>query len=511
MGALNESKMRQLRQRAEALLNTQSAAVPDLPSPETVRALIQDLAVYQIELELQNEELQRSQQEAERIRDSYAQLYHEAPVGYLTLSPAGIILQHNDTFARMTGLMNDRLWNIPVADLFVPEDRAIFLGRFRSIFRHPEGKSIEARMDRRHGKPFWVRLTARKISVLPSASTENETSGGMLMIVDDINQRKEAEELERNRAELQAIYEYAPVMMCLLNPDGTILYANRALAQFIGVAPDTLPLRRAGELIGCIHALDDRRGCGDQPGCAACVLRQAILETFRTGVAHRHLEHRTTLVTQGAAREVILRMDTALIPTIDRSQLLLCLEDITERTRMEEALIATKEQAEAANRAKSRFLANMSHEIRTPLNAIMGFSQILARDAVLNPTQRDYLNSIQRSGEQLLTLINGILAIAKEPPTPHNDLKFPRVQAAESPVSEASLSPADAAIHLVACPEAWQAALKDAVNLGDFGRITQLAEQIQDSDAALSATLAQWAYNYDLEVFAQTLNRSVAA
>ena len=86
---------------------------------------------------------------------------------------------------------------------------------------------------------------------------------------------------------------------------------------------------------------------------------------------------------------------------------------LTEQQRGQEALIAAKEQAEAANRAKSSFLASMSHEIRTPLNAILGFAQVLARDPDLNAVQGDSLATIQRSGEHLLTVINDILDLAK--------------------------------------------------------------------------------------------------
>ncbi|MEW5871587.1 MAG: ATP-binding protein [Chloroflexota bacterium] len=72
-----------------------------------------------------------------------------------------------------------------------------------------------------------------------------------------------------------------------------------------------------------------------------------------------------------------------------------------------------KQHAEMANRAKSTFLANMSHEIRTPLNAILGFTSLLRMSDNLTRTQLDNLNTIHRSGEALLVLINSILDLSK--------------------------------------------------------------------------------------------------
>ncbi|WP_457553185.1 sensor histidine kinase [Desulfobacula sp.] len=91
------------------------------------------------------------------------------------------------------------------------------------------------------------------------------------------------------------------------------------------------------------------------------------------------------------------------------------IEEIAERKKIAAALQYAKEQAEAANIAKSRFIANMSHEFLSPLNAVIGFSQLLATKThgELNEKQIKYTQNVMESGQQLLRLVNGILELTK--------------------------------------------------------------------------------------------------
>src|ERR1700724_1264220 len=173
--------------------------------------------------------------------------------------------------------------------------------------------------------------------------------------------------------------------------------ANRAFYQTFHVSPEETENRLIYELGNGQWDIPDLRTLLED-----VVPKSSVFNDFE-------LEHTFPVI----GRRVMLLNARKLQAGHHGELLVLAMEDVTERRRVEEEVAKAKEAAEAANRAKSAFLANMSHEIRTPMNAILGFSQLMMRDQNLTPQQSQYLETINRNGEHLLALINDVLEMSK--------------------------------------------------------------------------------------------------
>jgi signal transduction histidine kinase len=196
---------------------------------------------------------------------------------------------------------------------------------------------------------------------------------------------------------------------------GTWIFATLAVSSMAGIRSPiiilygTLPVSAAW-LLGYEAAL--WTACA----CIGTMLVFAVLDmigmrppntTPGTAIGMWFIAVQATLIGTIPVGQVIRRLLDALKELQGYKQHLEQLVD--ERTA---ELVQARDQAEAANRAKSIFLANMSHELRTPLNSILGFSHLL-RERGASEQQRHELDIINRSGEYLLGLINDVLDVAK--------------------------------------------------------------------------------------------------
>jgi two-component system cell cycle sensor histidine kinase/response regulator CckA len=218
----HSDKFAALRQRAEEVLQRQPEKLREMP-PEDIQHLIHELQVHQIELEMQNEELHRTQRELEASRDRYSDLYDFAPVGYFTLSEKGLILEANLTSATMLRAERGRLIKRPLTRFIASEDQDIYYFHRKQLFETQAPQVCELRMVRKDGSQFWARMEAivaqartetldsARDKLGRSARTERSQSDSesdtpvCRVTVSDITERKELEAQLRHVQKMESI------------------------------------------------------------------------------------------------------------------------------------------------------------------------------------------------------------------------------------------------------------------------------------------------------------------
>ncbi|MDM0022488.1 PAS domain-containing hybrid sensor histidine kinase/response regulator [Variovorax saccharolyticus] len=206
--------------------------------------------------------------------------------------------------------------------------------------------------------------------------------------------------LEATRAWYQGIVEAAPDGLLVVDAEGRILLTNQRLNEFFGYLPGEL----VGQALETLVPLDSR---SRHPDLRARFMAQGL--TRQMGGTQADLQG---LRKDGSRFSVEIGLSQ--LPAIDGRGACICasVRDITQRRTAEAEVMRAREIAEEASRAKSDFLANMSHEIRTPMNAIIGMSHLALKTA-LDKRQRNYVEKVHRSAENLLGIINDILDFSK--------------------------------------------------------------------------------------------------
>ena len=149
-----------LRRQAEGIATGgKVASSPDTreaPSPDEALRMLHELRIHQIELEMQNEELHRTQTELEDARARYFDLYDLAPVGYFSISEKGLILEANLTAANLLGTARAILIGQPLSCFILPEDQDIYYRHRKQLVETGKAQVCELRMARKDGTQYWA-------------------------------------------------------------------------------------------------------------------------------------------------------------------------------------------------------------------------------------------------------------------------------------------------------------------------------------------------------------------
>ncbi|WP_300453001.1 AAA family ATPase [Accumulibacter sp.] len=216
-----------------------------------------------------------------------------------------------------------------------------------------------------------------------------------------------ATELRRQTAFIQAVLDNIADGIVACDENGRLTLFNRATREMHGVERADLPPDRWAEYYD-LYLADGRTR-----------MATTDIPLYRAFLGERLRNVEMVIAPRNGEAHVVLASAQPMIDAGgERIGAVVSMHDVSEQKRAQEQLQQAKEAAENANRAKSVFLANMSHELRTPLNAVLGFSELLLRDAQagreqLSAGQMEHLATIRRSGEHLLMLINNVLELSR--------------------------------------------------------------------------------------------------
>lgn len=255
------------------------------------------------------------------------------------------ILYANPAACRLLGVEDHRLFGKALAGFF-PESARVeeYLG---SVPCGTESSPPAMQIDQAH----------RALRISFSTLVDQSNFCGSIVLLEDISAQVRR---ERSLLDLmEAIVQHAPVGLCLLDADGTILAANPAFSRILH-----LPESRT--------ALGARLGAYlEGTGLAAESLLPSSADA--PGADARSVEF-TTLV---FPERVVITTTTTGVDTPEGRRVLLLIEDVTEKAGMERDLRRVNEELAKANRAKSTFLSMVSHELRTPLSVVRGYLSLI--------------------------------------------------------------------------------------------------------------------------------------
>jgi PAS domain S-box-containing protein len=242
-----------VRQQAAKLLQATQRDVADM-SVKEVQHLAHDLQLHQIELDMQNEELRRTQLELETVRDRYMELYEFSPSGYLTLKRDSTIVEANLRAGTLLGVTRKELVGQPLTRFLASDDQDVFHRHCREILTTGRRQRCEVRLRKPVGATEWVHLESLAVGGKPGRITLWRTA------LLDITDRKRVEEM---RARLAAMAESSTDAIVSLT-DGRVSFWNAAAERLFGYSSDDIlgepadilvPPHRRGEIQRTIAAV----------------------------------------------------------------------------------------------------------------------------------------------------------------------------------------------------------------------------------------------------------------
>ncbi len=375
-----------LRKRAEKTLSPQLSDTEGIfsLSPEELQRLVHELRVHQIELEMQNEDLRQSQMQLEELKDKYLDLYDFAPVGYVTLTDKGLILEANLTAIRLLGVEGQKLIKKPFSGFVCQPYGDAYYFHLQQVFETESGQSCEIELKRKDGTLFFAQLKSL------AARDESGHFGRCRTVITDITERKRSEEaLRESEGHYRSLFEqakrqeqlYLSLLDCSADPivvydlEGKVRYLNAAHTNLFGWTME----EAFGKRLNTVPESDQ--------GVTFSTINQIVTE----GVTTRTYDTRR-LSKEGRLVDVSVSGARYLDHEGKAAGMVVILRDITDKKRAEVALRDSEEKYRRIVETANEGVWEMDAQFRTTyVNRIMAQMLGYTEEEMLGRTVHSFM------------------------------------------------------------------------------------------------------------------------
>jgi PAS domain S-box-containing protein len=386
----HDQRYANLRQQAERTLTRDMDASIKYASIQEMRELLHELNVYQVELQIQNEELQRARQEAEVERDRYAELYDSVPVGCLTVDSQGTICEANRSGHMLLSGSSYDVAGCGLGDFVTREDQDTYFLFMRRLFREGQQRG-ELHLQRIGGDGWVAQIEAQVVTTAPEAQKQCR------IVLSDVTARHQAEALRAQRDWLEVTLSSLGDALITTDSSGVVTFLNHVAAEFTG-----WPAQAAiGCPLDCVWPLvDERTG---QP--AGDLVRQVYQPQDVNGLALR-----MTLISQDTPARLVAACAATMWPSSGSLQgAVVVFRDITAQRQMEARLRQTQKME-----ALGTLAGGIAHDFNNILTAILGYTHMSVRTLATDNPVQNHLREVRAAALRAKELVQHILTFTRQ-------------------------------------------------------------------------------------------------